>query len=97
MYLHLGADTVVCTDDILAICDLDNASASHITRSYLRGAERAGEIVNVADDLPKSFVVCAERGGTRVYLSQLNTATLLKRAENISFDESHGGNTPCRK
>ncbi len=86
MYLHLGAETAVRTEDILAICDLDNTSASHITRSYLRAAEQAGEVVNVADDLPKSFVVCAEGGKKRVYLSQLNTATLLKRAENISFD-----------
>ena len=86
MYLHLGAETAVRTEDILAICDLDNTSASHITRSYLRAAEQAGEVVNVADNLPKSFVVCAEGGKKRVYLSQLNTATLLKRAENISFD-----------
>ena len=86
MYLHLGAETAVRTEDILAICDLDNTSASHITRSYLRAAEQAGEVVNMADDLPKSFVVCAEGGKKRVYLSQLNTATLLKRAENISFD-----------
>ena len=86
MYLHLGAETAVRTEDILAICDLDNTSASHITRSYLRAAEQAGEVVNVADDLPKSFVVCREDGKTRIYLSQLNTATLLKRAENISFD-----------
>ena len=86
MYLHLGVDTVVKTDSILAVCDLDNTSSSHITREYLRAAEEAHRVVNVAEDLPKSFVVCSEGGRTRVYLSQLNTATLLKRAENISFD-----------
>ena len=86
MYLHLGAETVVRTDSIVAVCDLDNASSSHITREALRAAEKAGKVVNVADDLPKSFVVCREDGKTRIYLSQLNTATLLKRAENISFD-----------
>ena len=84
MYLHLGAETVVRTDSIVALCDLDNASSSHITREALRAAEKAGKVVNV--DLPKSFVVCREDGKTRIYLSQLNTATLLKRAENISFD-----------
>ena len=86
MYLHLGAETVVRTDSIVAVFDLDNASSSHITREALRAAEQAGKVVNVADDLPKSFVVCREDGKTRIYLSQLNTATLLKRAENISFD-----------
>ena len=61
MYLHLGAETVVRTDSIVAVCDLDNASSSHITRN-LRAAEKAGKVVNVADDLPKSFVVCREDG-----------------------------------
>lgn len=36
MYLHLGAETVVRTDSIVAVCDLDNASSSHITREALR-------------------------------------------------------------
>ena len=42
MYLHLGAETVVRTDSIIAVCDLDNASSSHITREALRAAEKAG-------------------------------------------------------
>ena len=50
MYLHLGAETVVRTDSIVAVCDLDNASSSHITREALRAAEKAGKVVNVADD-----------------------------------------------
>ena len=49
MYLHLGAETVVRTDSIVAVCDLDNASSSHITREALRAAEKAGKVVNVAD------------------------------------------------
>ena len=86
MYLHLGVDTVVKTESILAVCDLDNTSSSPVTREYLRRAEESGEVVNVAEDLPKSFVVCREGEKTRVYLSQLNTATLLRRAENNSFE-----------
>ena len=49
MYLHLGAETVVRTDSIVAVCDLDNASSSHITREALRAAEKAGKVVNVVD------------------------------------------------
>ena len=76
MYLHLGSDVAVRTADVVTVCDLDNASSSHITR-----------VVNVAEDLPKSFVVCAPpEGGFTVYLSQLNSATLLKRAENVTFE-----------
>lgn len=80
MYLHIGKNTVVRHSDVISILDLDNASQSHITRDYLARAEKAGLIVNVADDLPKSVVVCENT----VYLSQLASSTLLKRsAEGI--------------
>ena len=81
MYLHLGKGAVVRQEDVVAIFDLDVTSQSHWTRSYLAAAEKAGEVVNAAEDLPKSFLVCREAGGQRVYLSQMAAATLLKRAE----------------
>ena len=83
MYLHIGGDAVVRDEDILFVCDMDNATASHITRAALRKAEQAGRVVNAAEDLPRSFILCAD--GT-VYLSGLNPATLLRRAENESFE-----------
>ena len=87
MYLHLGGDVSVPTADIVAVCDLDNASSSHITRAFLRTAQEADRVVNVAEDLPKSFVVCAPgSGGFTVYLSQLNSATLLRRAESGTME-----------
>ena len=80
-YLHLGKGTVVNTADIVGIFDLDITSQSHLTRSFLRLAEQAGQVVNAAEDIPKSFVVCRDGETTRVYLSQMASATLLRRAE----------------
>ena len=82
MYLHLGKGTVISKDEIVAIFDLDQTSQSHITRKYLAAAEKAGEVINAAEDIPKSFVVCAGIEGRRLYLSQMAPATLLKRAES---------------
>lgn len=87
MYLHLGKDVVVDKKEIVMVCDLDNASYSHVTREYLAGAQKAGQVINVSDDLPKAFVVCASTdGGQRLYLSALASATLLKRAESDSLE-----------
>lgn len=87
MYLHLGGGVVIPTQEILAVCDLDNASSSHRTRAFLRRAQQEGRVVNVAEDLPKSFVLCAgDSGPALVYLSQLSSATLLRRAETDSFE-----------
>ena len=82
MYLHLGKGTVVRTDSIVGIFDLDITSQSHLTRFYLRRAEQAGQVVNAAEDIPKSFVVCRDGEKSSVYLSQMAAATLLRRAES---------------
>ncbi len=83
MYLHLGNDVVVRKSEIVGVFDLDNTSQSALTRRYLTEAERAGRVVNAAGaELPKSFVVCARDGAQTIYLSQLNSSTLLKRSES---------------
>ena len=80
MYLHLGSGAVVRTESIVGVFDLDNTSQSHITRKYLTAAEKSEQVINVAEDIPKSFVICKEGDEIRVYLSQMATQTLLKRA-----------------
>ena len=82
MYLHLGQDTVVRDCDIIGIFDLDITTQSIRTRNYLNTAEKRGEVRYVTEELPKSFVVAGQRASQRVYISQLSTATLLKRSQS---------------
>ena len=81
MYLHLGKGTVVNTAEIVAIFDLDITSQSYLTRRYLSMAEKSGQVVNASEDIPKSFVVCERDGKRTLYLSQMSSSTLYKRAE----------------
>ena len=87
MYLHLGQDTILRDRDIIGIFDLDITSQSIRTRRYLANAEKSGRVVSVTEELPKSFVVAGTRGDQRVYLSQLSTATLLRRSEQQGWDK----------
>ena len=82
MYLHLGQNTIVQDKEIIGIFDLDITSQSLRTRQFLNIAERSGHVVAVTDDIPKSFVVTGRRNRQRIYISQLSTATLLKRSES---------------
>lgn len=111
MYLHLGQATVVPSYDVIGVFDLDITSQSHITRTFLTQAEVGKHVINVSEELPKSFVLCHPPVGARgtapgaaagvpephshrkrgtplhqIYISQLSSATLLKRAENDSFE-----------
>ena len=81
MYLHLGQSVVVPHRDIIGIFDLDITSQSHVTREFLNRGEREKQVVNVSEELPKSFVVCAG-WPQKIYISQLSSATLYKRAES---------------
>ncbi len=85
MYLHLGQNTVVHDEDVIGIFDLDITSQSLRTRQFLNRAEKQGQVTAVSDEIPKSFVITApqrKRGSQRVFISQLSTATLLKRSES---------------
>ncbi len=78
MYLPIGNDMAVRERSIIGIFDMDNTSTSKRTREFLSKAEKEGQVVP-CDDLPKAFVLTAEYGLDRVYLTALSSATLEKR------------------
>ena len=79
MYLHIGIDRVIDTEDILGIFDLDNTTVQKSSKEFLAQAEKSGEVENVCTDLPKSFVVCCKNGRKKVYITQIASSTILKR------------------
>ncbi len=80
MYIHLGQETVVKTDEIIGIFDIDTTTVSKHTRNFLTKAEKEKKVINVSYELPKSFVLCNQKNGeNKVYISQISTSTLLKR------------------
>ena len=87
MYLHLGQNEIVADHRIIGIFDLDKCSYEKRTREYLAMAEQEGVVLDVSGELPKSFVVCDHPYHPQiVYLSQLNSVTLQKRAESNALE-----------
>ncbi len=82
MYIHLGNKAVVKDRSVIGIFDIDHCSISKRTREYLTKAQKSGQVINVTDELPKSFVVCESAGERAVYVSGVSTATIKKRAFN---------------
>lgn len=91
MYLHLGADTVITTDDLIGIFDIENTTIGKATRDFLSRSEREKRVKNVSYELPRSFAVCS--GGKnpadyRVYISQISPRTLANRARSKGISGS---------
>lgn len=86
MYLHLGQETVVRTEDIIGIFDMDTSTVAKSTRDFLNKKEKEKKVITVAFELPKTFVLINRKNKreSTVYISQLSTTTLSKRNGNYT-------------
>ena len=72
MYLHLGQDYIVPLQSVVAVFDMDTATASKRTRLLLE---------RLYDDLPRAAVLCENALGETLYLTQLSPQAIQRRAE----------------
>lgn len=82
MYIHLGHNIIVSTNDVIGIFDMDNTTVSRASRAFLTNAQAHGNVIDVTDELPKSYIVTQNGYETKVYISSISPATLLKRAKS---------------
>lgn len=80
LYLHLGQEVVVKTSDVIGIFDLEKTSTSKKTKDFLVSATKRGEVITVSYEMPKTFIITKNRDKTTVYISQISSTTIKKRA-----------------
>ncbi len=85
MYLHIGNHRNVRTRQIIGIFDLDTASASAVTRSYLKRREKEGDTEFAAEEIPKSFIL-TEDG--KIIFSQISSKRLLGRTSAFTENDA---------
>lgn len=87
MYLHIGRNQMLAERRIIGIFDLEITSQSKTTRAFLDRAQQEGTVLEICDDLPKSFLVCDHPYHPQiVYLSELSSQTLQKEWRNRHED-----------
>lgn len=89
MFLHLGGDRAIAVKDILVIGDCNSLKSrsgkrSDINREFLDNKKKTGNVIDVSDKEPKSFVVA----GDMIYLSSISSLTLKRRAAMIFDSDS---------
>ncbi len=89
MYLHLGQNTVIKTNEVIGIFDLDTCTISKHTKNYLKYNEKQKNVITITNDLPKSFIVLSNKKqkNNLVYISQISAATIKKRANKPYTDK----------
>ena len=87
MYLYIGQNEILPEKRIIGIFDMDKATYNRRAMEFLTRAAQEGVVLDISGDIPKSFLVCDHPYHPQiVYLSQLNPATLQKRAESRKLE-----------
>ncbi|MCT2535516.1 DUF370 domain-containing protein [Aquibacillus koreensis] len=80
MFIHIGNDNVIRSDDVIAIIDNNLVSSSTINEQMLFNQKKDKKVVDPEQDIAKSVVITKEF----IYYSPLSVLTLKKRASMIS-------------
>ena len=75
MYLFLGGEVTVRSEDVVGIFDIEECSVSRTTADYLNACQKKSQIVNISEDMPKSFIVTTDK----TYISNVSHNTICKR------------------
>ena len=79
MYVNIGADKFIFSEDIIGVFDLENTTTSRITREFLKKSEKNKKSENAVTDIPHSFVVTKDK----VYIAQSSSQTISKRIDRM--------------
>ncbi len=81
MYLQLEKGESIDKKEIIGIFDIETSSMSQGTKDLFRRKEEERGVVNLSNDLPKSFLVCDGEYDDRIYLSGISTESIKKRLD----------------
>jgi hypothetical protein len=88
MYLPIGDDMSVRDKNVIGIFDLDTTTVTERGRIFLDRAEKEGQVVpwtpKSLEDMPKSYILTEIDRKSKIFISPISSATLLKRAKNVS-------------
>ena len=64
-----------------AILDLESTSVSKYSKEFLKIVEEEGFVRNVSEEIPRSFIICEEKGQSVVYITNISTKALAGRVK----------------
>lgn len=81
MFLFLGGDITVRSSDVIGIFDIEECSVSRITADYLNVCQKKSQIVNISENMPKSFIVTENN----TYISNVSNNTIRGRSKRQEY------------
>lgn len=88
MYLHIGSEFMIRSEDLIAIINLKGATdRNFINRRFLKQLQEEGEIIDISDEQEKNAKSLILTVNQRVYISPISAHTLCKRVQKFGLLE----------
>ncbi len=79
MYVHIGKDLVINSENIIAILDIGSLRKKKNVEEILQKLRISDKIIDVSDENKKSLIILNKN---LAYITNISSATLAKRASN---------------
>ena len=79
MFIQLEHGESIDEKDIIGVFDIDSAGSAESTKEFFKRKGEELGVVSLSNDLPKSFLLCADEYTDRVYITGLSVDSVKKR------------------
>ena len=80
MYVHIGKDTVIKSENIIAILDVESIEKKKKLENILQNLKISDNIIDVSDNNKKSLIILEKNNKIIGYITNISSSTLAKRA-----------------
>ena len=79
MYVHIGNDTVINSEEIIAILDIKSLEKKDSLENVCKNLKISDNIIDVSEGNKKTLIVMQGKNKNRGYISNITSITLGKR------------------
>lgn len=80
MYVHIGKDVVINSDNIISILDIESLEKKKKLENVLQNLKISDNIIDISDNNKKSLIILEKNNKIIGYITNISSSTLAKRA-----------------
>ena len=80
MYVHIGKDVVINSNNIISILDINSLGKNKKLENILQNLKISDNIIDVSDKNKKSLIILEKNNKIMGYVTNISSSTLAKRA-----------------
>ncbi len=80
MYVHIGKDVVINSDNIISILDIESLEKNKKLENVLQNLKISDNIIDVSEKNKKSLIILEKNNKIMGYITNISSSTLAKRA-----------------